>query len=80
MKVVSKLEDLMWKNRIKSINQLSEETGITRTTLTRLKDNKAQGVQLETLETLCDFFGIELHELLVTEREEVNTDGELQTN
>lgn len=69
MKIVSGLEDLMWDNRIKSINQLSEETGITRRTLTQLRNNTAQGVQYETLERLCEYFGCGLDDLIYIDTE-----------
>lgn len=68
MKVVSKLEDLMWDNRIKSINQLSEITGITRNTLTRLKNNECKGINFDTIETLCKFFNCDLDEILKIEK------------
>ncbi len=71
MKIKSKLEDLMWDKRIKSINQLSLDTGITRPTLTRLKENKSDGIRLETLEKLCHYFQCELTDLLEIEKEEV---------
>ena len=35
------------------ITKVSRETGISRTTLTDLAKNRAQGVQLDTLNTLC---------------------------
>lgn len=68
MKIVSGLEDLMWDNRIKSINQLSEATGINRKTLTLLKKNEATGIQYETLERLCEYFSCELDDLIYIER------------
>jgi len=69
MKIVSRLEDLMWENRIKSISQVSEETGITRPTLTRWRDNKSDGIRLETLEKLCDYFNCDIQDLLHTDKE-----------
>lgn len=70
MKIIIRLEDLMWENRIKSINQLSEKTGIARATLTRLKKQKSQGINTETLVKLCEFFSCELDELLLVVTEE----------
>lgn len=57
------LRDLMWKNRIASINQLSIATEISRQTLHRLDNGEAAGIQLETLEKLCDFFKCEITDL-----------------
>ena len=67
--IKSRLEDLMWENRIKSINQLSLETGLSRQTLTALKDNTNHGVNLSTLETLCNYFNCEVGDILVMEEE-----------
>jgi putative transcriptional regulator len=69
MKISTRLEDLMWENRIKSINQLSELTGITRNTLTKLKNNDSKGVNFETIETLCKFFNCSINDLFQLERE-----------
>lgn len=69
MKISTRLEDLMWENRIKSINQLSEKTGITRNTLTKLKNNDSKGVNFETIATLCKFFNCNINDLLQVENE-----------
>lgn len=65
MKIVSRLDDLMWEKRVKSLNQLSNETEISRRTLTSLRDNTSSGVQWNTLETLCNFLKCDVDELLV---------------
>lgn len=64
------LEDLMWQNRIKSINQLSEITKISRETLSRLKKNEAIGINLDTLETLCEHLNCEITDLLVRKQKQ----------
>jgi len=64
------LEDLMWQNRIKSINQLSEITKISRETLSRLKKNEAMGINLDTLETLCFHLNCEITDLLVRKQKQ----------
>ncbi len=69
MKITTRLEDLMLENRIKSINQLSEQTGITRNTLTKLKNNDSKGVNFETIETLCKFFNCSINDLFQLEKE-----------
>lgn len=63
------LKELMEKNKI-SINKLSNETGLSRPTLTSLLNNDSKGVQFDTLETLLDYFNISIADLLiVTDRE-----------
>jgi DNA-binding Xre family transcriptional regulator len=63
------LRDLMWKNRIASINQLSIATKISRQTLHRLESGEAAGIQLSTLENLCDFFQCEITDLFEIKKE-----------
>lgn len=63
-----KLEDLMWRNRIKSLNALSKKAKISRSTLYRLKENEVAGINLDTIEKLCHHLNCEIHELLVIEK------------
>jgi putative transcriptional regulator len=46
--------DELLKNRVLSFYRLSKETGISHTTLWRLKKGKARGINFETLEKLCE--------------------------
>jgi len=69
LKVLIRLEDLMWENRVKSINKLSEQTGISRPSLTRMKNNESRGVNFETVETLCQFFDCDINDFLYIEKE-----------
>ena len=62
--IVSKLHVQMGIHKIKSIRQLSEETKISRLSLTRLYDGKAKGVEFDTLNTLCAFFNCSLSDLI----------------
>lgn len=71
MKISIRLEDLMWEKRVKSINYLSEQTGLSRATLTRMKNNESKAINLETAETICKYLGCELDELFYTEKEVV---------
>ena len=43
---------------------LCPETGINRGTLTRLYYETAERVEIDVLDKLCDYFGIDLPELL----------------
>lgn len=40
------------------ITQVSQDTGLSRTTLTALASNKSQGVQFETINTLCNYLRV----------------------
>ena len=46
--------DELLKNRGRSFYWLAKETGISHTTLWRLKKGKALGLNFETLEKMCD--------------------------
>lgn len=48
-----------------SITQVSKDTNISRTTLTALCNNSAQGVQFDTINTLCKYLSVDLNELLL---------------
>lgn len=62
--IVFNLNVLMAERGLK-ISEVSKRTGISRTTLTSLAYNRAKGIQLETLDNLCDFFDIDASELFV---------------
>lgn len=62
-----KLHELMGKHKIRSINQLSIDTGISRPTLTRLYDEKTKQLDFITVGALCDHFNCDLSDLLVLE-------------
>lgn len=64
MVIQSKLHILMGHKKIKSIRQLSEETGISRLSLTKLYDGTAKGVEFGTLTTLCRYFNCSVCDLL----------------
>lgn len=62
--IKSRLHILMGEKKIRSIRQLSEETKISRLSLTKLYDGKSKGIEFDTLETLCNFFNCSIGELL----------------
>ncbi len=66
-KVQFHLHVLMGQNKIKSINELSKKTGISRPTLTKLYDNNTTRVDFDTIQTLCDFFDCKLSDLMTME-------------
>lgn len=59
----------MGERKIRSINQLANETGITRKTLTRIYNDEANQLDFNTAARLCEFFDCELHDLLYIEEE-----------
>jgi len=67
--IQSRLHILMGEKKIRSIRQLSEETKITRLSLTRLYDGIAKGIEFDTLVKLCDYFGCTVGDLIVYEKE-----------
>lgn len=60
-----KLEKLLNKYDL-NISELSESTGIARSTLTPLvkRPDDIQGLRIDTVNTLCEFFGISIDDLL----------------
>lgn len=59
------LDELMWQKKVKSLNFLSQKTKISRPTLQRLRDNRVNGINLDTLEKLCNFLNCEITDLIV---------------
>lgn len=47
-----------------SYRDLADKTGISTTTITALANNARELVSLRVLESLCDFFDCELHDLM----------------
>ena len=54
---------LLGERKLK-ISDVARETGINRGTLTRLYYETAERVELEVLDSLCDYFGVDLPQLL----------------
>ncbi|GED14880.1 helix-turn-helix domain-containing protein [Aneurinibacillus migulanus] len=55
---------VLMAERLLKVKHLSEETGISRTTLFSLYYGKGKGVQFDTLDKLCQYFGCTIGELL----------------
>lgn len=62
--IISNLDVLLAERRLK-ISKVSQDTGISRTTLTALSGYRAQGIQFDTLNTLCSYLRIEPSDLLM---------------
>ena len=56
--------DELLKNRGRSFYWLAKETGISHTTLWRLKKGKALGINFETLEKMCEMLKCQPGDLL----------------
>lgn len=62
--IKSKLHNLMGENKIRSINQLSNDTGISRLTLTNIYNDSGKAIEYETIDKLCRFFNCAVGDLL----------------
>lgn len=68
--IKSRLHILMGEKKIKSINQLSNETGISRLTLTNIYNETGKAIEYETLHKLCRYFQCGVGDLLEFEDKE----------
>lgn len=66
MKLHSRLSTLMGEKRL-SIQDVHQETKLSRTTVSNLYNDKATRIDFETIEKLCTLFDCELGELLYLE-------------
>lgn len=57
---------LLGERKLK-ISDVARDTGINRGTLTRLYYETAERIELEVLDKLCDYFAVDLPELLARE-------------
>ncbi|MBS4173500.1 helix-turn-helix transcriptional regulator [Bacillus sp. FJAT-49736] len=69
-KVKSNLHILMGKKKIRSINQLAKETGISRPTLTRIYNDESDRIEFETIYKLCQFFDCNVGDLFTIPEKE----------
>jgi putative transcriptional regulator len=63
IKEVMKAKMQAWGRKI-TLNELAEETGISRMTLSRMINNEGHSTVTSHLDKLCSFFECELHELI----------------
>ena len=61
--IKSKLDNLMWRNRT-NIKELSKETGLSRTTISNLKNNYSNGISFKTLNALMTYFNCRVDEVI----------------
>lgn len=67
MAVKNNLAILMAKKNKFKLSEIARETGLNKNTIMALRNNKASGIQYDTLETLCDYFGVDIGEFLIRE-------------
>ena len=61
--------DVLLKQRNRSFYWLAKETGVSHTTLWRLKKDKAQGITFNTLERICQTLKCQPGDVLRVQRE-----------
>ena len=61
--------DLLLKAQGRSFYWLAKETGVSHTTLWRLKKDKAQGITFNTLESICRALGCQPGDVLKVTRD-----------
>ena len=62
--IVSNLAVVMAKRRIRTVEELYNQTGISRAALTRLYYGRGEGVHFSTLEGLCRVLDCDVGDLL----------------
>lgn len=60
-----------------NISRVSRETGISRTTLTSLCNNSCRGVQLDTVNTLCQSLNIDLSQLFLYSKYDISVRSDM---
>jgi putative transcriptional regulator len=61
--------DQLLKERKRSFYWLAKETGVSHTTLWRLKKDKAQGITFNTLQKICEALGCQPGDVLKVGRD-----------
>ena len=64
--------DQLLKERKRSFYWLAKETGVSHTTLWRLKKDKAQGITFNTLERICQILKCQPGDVLKVRRKKEN--------
>lgn len=63
MKARIKIKELLSDRRL-SVSQVSRDTGISRTTLATWRDRPIAKVEIEKINTICNYFGLSFAELV----------------
>lgn len=67
-----KLLEMMGKKKIRTIKELHELTGISRTVISDLLNENKRSIRLETIERLCAALDCNIGDLIVLKKEEEN--------
>ncbi len=62
--IVSNLAVVMAKKRVRTVEELYVQTGISRAALSRLYYGRGEGVHFSTLDGLCRYLGCDVGDLL----------------
>ena len=64
--ILIKLEDMMWRRRIRSVSRLARLAGLSRQTVDALynRPDRVRGFRLETLEGLCRALDCRIEDLI----------------
>lgn len=57
------LKEIMSKQKV-SIQELADNTGLSRTTISNISNNLAQGIQLDTLDKILKYLGVNVEEII----------------
>lgn len=58
------LSEMMGKHKVKNFSQLEKETGVSRRTLAKIYNGEGGGIDYDTLNALCSYFGCTVGDLL----------------
>lgn len=72
--IVINLDELL-KQQKRTFYWLAKETGISHTTLWRLKKDKALGINFDTLEKICQALGCKPGDVLIMDGKKVSRKG-----
>ncbi|MFR1671414.1 MAG: helix-turn-helix domain-containing protein [Candidatus Gastranaerophilaceae bacterium] len=61
--ITSKLDDLIWQYRT-TAKDIAESTGISRNTISCLRNNKTKRYDSSTLNALCKYFNCKISDIL----------------
>lgn len=71
MPVKIKLFELMAKRNIRTIAEMSERSGLSRKAVSKIINEKATRVDLDTIYKICKTLDCEVGELIIYDKEEV---------
>jgi putative transcriptional regulator len=69
--IKSNLPVLMAKHGVRTLAEVVRQTGLSRTTLTTVYYSRGKGIQFDTMDALCEMFGVSVGELLVHTKTEM---------